>query len=239
MALEELDLPNDLGRARDIDVIDRLISVAGLDIVDVGTFNGGLAKALAKRGATVLGLEPDPVQAEKNKTAEMPEGVTLIEGRAEAMPCEDGSVDGVFFSKSLHHGPAEAMDMALRETARVLKPDGFAYFLEPDIRSPFSQMIKPVHDETVVRAQALAALSRTADRLFDDVDEYWYTITNVYPDFETFRQRLLGNTFNDHKAAAIDSDEIRTRFAAGAVDGECRFDNLMRVRLYRRPRRAV
>ncbi len=236
MALDELELDNNLGNVRDIDAIDQLVKVDGLHIIDVGCFNGGLAKALAKRGATVLGLEPDPTQAKLNKTAELPDGVTLVEGRGEAIPSDDNSADGVFFSKSLHHLPAEGMDKALEEAARVLRRDGFLYVMEPDIRGEFSQMAKPVHDETIVRAQALVALARTADTLFGEVEEFWYTITNTFPDFDAFKQRMLGNTFNKHQEEAFKSAELHDNFEKGRDGGEFRFTNLMRVRLYRNPK---
>ena len=48
---------------RDIDVMDRLIDVAGKHIVDAGCGEGGLARALVERGAEVIALEPDPIQA--------------------------------------------------------------------------------------------------------------------------------------------------------------------------------
>ena len=52
---------------RDIDVMDRLIDVSGKRIVDAGCGEGGLARALAERGAEVIALEPDPVQAATNR----------------------------------------------------------------------------------------------------------------------------------------------------------------------------
>ena len=40
-------------------------------------------------------------------------------------------MDGVFFFRSLHHVPIDAMEAALAEAARVLKPDGFLCVMEP------------------------------------------------------------------------------------------------------------
>lgn len=238
MSIQEIPTVTDLGIARDIDIFDRLIDWRGLNVVDCGCGSGGLAAALAKRGATVTGIEPDPIQAEKNRAAEPIENVTLVEAPAQRVPCEDGSVDGVVFSKSLHHVPQEHMDDALREAARVLKEDGFLYVLEPDIRGQFSQLVRPFHDETVVRANALEALSRTADRIFEEVDEYWYTNVVKMEDFDTLVKRMSGSTFNDIEATRIDTADVRKAFEAGKTDDGYEFTNLMRVRLYRRPKKA-
>lgn len=234
---EEVGL-NDLGIARDIDVFDRLADWKGLDVVDCGCGAGGLAGALAKRGAKVTGIEPDPIQAKKNKAAAPVPGVTLLEAPAQAIPREDATVDAIVFSKSLHHVPFEHMDDAIREAARVLKPGGFLYILEPDIRGQFSQLVKPFHDETVVRAKALEALDRTASQAFGEMDEYWYTNVVAFPDFETLEKRMSGSSFNAIDAVTVDTPEVRTAFEAGKAADGYEFTNLMRVRLYRRPQPA-
>lgn len=237
MNVAESEVGTDLGRSSDVEVIERLIDLAGLDLVDVGCGNGAVSAELAARGATMLGLEPDPIQASKNRDAEPVANVTLVEGSAEAIPREDGSVDGVVFCKSLHHVPKGLMDDALREAARVLKRDtGFLYVLEPDIRGQFSQLMKPFHDETEVRGLALDALARTADSLFGEVDQYWYQITVALADFDAFVARSVGATYNDIDAARIMNDDVRRMFEAGKTEGGYSFDNLMRVRLYRRPK---
>jgi len=238
MSVREATSVNDLGIARDIDIFDRLANWQGLDVVDCGCGDGSLAKGLAKRGATVTGLEPDPAQAAKNRGADPVPNVTLLEAHAQSIPRDDGSVDAVVFSKSLHHVPFEEMDNALREAARVLKPGGFLYVLEPDIRGQFSQMVKPFHDETVVRAKAIEALDRTASKVFGVMEEYWYTNVVTFPDFETLDKRMSGSTFNQIDARRVDTPEVRAAFEAGKAEEGYAFTNLMRVRLYRDPQTA-
>jgi ubiquinone/menaquinone biosynthesis C-methylase UbiE len=80
----------------------------------------------------VVGVEPDPIQASRKREADVPPGLFLLEGRAKNLPVEDGSVDGIFFFRSLHHVPIENMAAALREAARAVKPNvGFLYVIEP------------------------------------------------------------------------------------------------------------
>lgn len=239
MSIIESDVGTDLGRATDAEIIERLVELDGREVVDVGCGGGAVSAKLAALGATVLGLEPDPIQAAKNRDADPIPNVTLVEGSAESIPRESGTVDAVIFGKSLHHVPKDLMDAALREAARVLKPGtGLLYSLEPDIRGEFSQLMKPFHDETQVRAWAQEALTRTADPLFEEAAQYWYEITVTFHDFESFAGRALGATFNDIDAGKIMTDEVRRNFEAGRSGDEFSFHNLMRVRLYRGPKAA-
>ncbi len=225
-----------LGYATDFEIIEKLVQLEGRTIADIGCGDGRLACALAGRGATVVGVEPDPIQATKNRNAEAYPGVTLIEGRAERLPQDTSSVDGVIFSKSLHHVPREGMDAGLREAARVLKPDdGFLYVVEPDMRGAFSQLVKPFHDETVVRGWALEALARVAGNIFAEVEEYWYTVNNTFDDFDGFVSRMSGTSYNAIERDDIEAANLRRAFEKGRCDGGYVFENPMRVRLYLKP----
>src|SRR5690606_19945714 len=93
----------DLGERSDSAAVCELVDVAGLKLVDVGCGPATVSREFARLGAEVLGVEPDPIQAEKNRQAEPLAGFTFAEGGAEELPLESGSVDGVFFFRSLHH----------------------------------------------------------------------------------------------------------------------------------------
>ncbi len=56
-------MAEDFGETDDLAVIDRRLEVGGLSLVDVGCGDGDFARALAERGAEVLWIEPDPIQA--------------------------------------------------------------------------------------------------------------------------------------------------------------------------------
>lgn len=234
MQVAEMQDPNYLGQTRDIDVMGQLVDWNGKTVIDVGCGNGGLAGALAKRGAVVTGIEPDPIQAEANRKAEPRPNVTLMQAPAEAMPVPDNSADVVIFSKSLHHVPADHMDKALHEAARVLKKDsGILYVMEPDIRGDYSVLVKPFHDETMVRGQALAALDRTALTLFKSMDEYWYSTEMRFANFDAFVDRAAGQTYNGHDRAKVSAPPIRNAFEKSRRGEDYVFNDLMRVRLYR------
>ena len=78
-------LRTDLGELSDLDAVERLLDVQNLDLVEVGCAGGDTARGLAERGATVLGVEPDPVQAETNRSQPSRPGVTLVEAGGAAV----------------------------------------------------------------------------------------------------------------------------------------------------------
>ncbi len=223
-----------LGEMTDLEVLDGMIDVNGMSLIDMGCAGGNLARALAARGATVLGIEPDPIQARKNRDADPVANVTLTEGDASRIPVEDDSIDGVFFSRSLHHVPHGEIDAALTEAHRVLKPGtGFLFVIEPIMEGQFSQLMKPFNDETQVRKDALAALERTAAKLFPYQRQIFFTMFVKAPDFETFVARTAAATFRDNTRAQIETDEVRANFEAGRTDEGYRFEHPMRINFYR------
>jgi 2-polyprenyl-3-methyl-5-hydroxy-6-metoxy-1,4-benzoquinol methylase len=66
----------------DIDVLAELVPLRGREVVDVGCGNGALVRALAARGASVVGIE---VSAEAVARADDGEHRFLV-GSADALP---------------------------------------------------------------------------------------------------------------------------------------------------------
>ena len=220
------------GRSTDLAVLDRLVQVRGCSVVDVGCGRGDLARSLAERGATVLGVEPDPVQAARNREAPGTDGVTFVEGHAESLPVGDGEADGVIFGRSLHHVPEAAMRPALKEARRVLAAGGFLYVLEPVMQGAFSVVMKPFHDETEVRRQAREALADSAP-LFARAREVHYEVERRFESHETFVELFSGLTYNSYGADAVRSETVRRLFEAGRTDaGDYAFEQPMRVDLF-------
>lgn len=226
----------ELGELNDMEAIGQLLPVGGLNLIDVGCGAGVMAKALAEQASTVLGIEPDPVQAEKNRAAQPAVNVTLKEAGGEAIPAEDNSVDGVFFFRSLHHVPGALMDKALAEAARVLKPDGFLYVLEPGMEGNHFTMMRPFHDETEVRTLAQQALERTAEGLFEESGKYAYMMRPRHESFDAMVDQFTGMSFNAITREMMDVPEVREAFEAARADDGYVFDQPMLVNLYRRVR---
>lgn len=227
----------DLGERTDIAAVTALVAVEGLSVVDIGCGPGKVSRDLAAAGATVLGVEPDPIQAEKNRQAPSVPGLTFTEGRAQSLKLETGSVDGVFFFRSLHHVPLDQMDAALHEAARVLKPaTGFLCVFEPGMTGTHFKVMRPFNDETRVRTEAQAALGRISGRLFQTEAMYRYVQFPRYPDFETMVTRVTGLTFIDVQRKNVETDEVRSLFEAErTADGDYVFEQPMLVNVYRGP----
>ncbi len=90
-----------------------------LRVVDVGAGTGKLTAALARLGAEVIAVEPDPRMLAQLR-AELP-SVQSVPGSAEEIPRPDGSVDAVVAGQAMHWFD---LDRAIPEIARVLVPGG-------------------------------------------------------------------------------------------------------------------
>ena len=228
----------DLGELADVAAITRLVSVSGLKLVDVGCGAAANSRELASLGATVDGIEPDPIQAAKNRDAAPFAGLTLHEGYAEHLPFAAQSVDGVLFFRSLHHVPMAAMDAALREAVRVLKQGtGFLCVVEPGMTGSHFQVMKPYHDETAVRTAAQAALARLADEhAFREHARYRFVQYPRHASFEAMVTRVTGHTYNRISRESVETDEVRALFEAGRTEqGDYAFEQPMLLDVFRGP----
>ena len=226
----------DLGWSDEHAVFDRLVEVADRTVVDAGCGAGGLARHMVARGARVVALDPDPVQArELHRGLGRETGIRFVETGAEAMPCADRSVDGVVFGKSLHHVPVARMSAALAESCRVLKADGFLYVLEPEIEGAYSTLSRPFHDETAERRAASAALESCAAPRFARRGRLRFGDPRRYRDFEAFVASVCSASYNAIPRERVDTAEVRRLFEGGR-DGEGYvFEQPMRVDLFREP----
>lgn len=223
---------------RNTDVIVETISVAGTRAIDVGCGDGHLARHLTRAGARVLGVECSPRQLAKARAAQPAGDEEIVEGVGQALPAADGSAELVVFFNSLHHIPPEHMDAALREAARVLAAGGQVYVSEPIAEGKFFEAVRPIDDETEVRAAALAAVKRAvATGLFAGEREITYLHTVQMRDYEGFRERIISaNSEREARFEHMDA-EMRALFAATATrtdDGGYAFDQPMRVNVLRK-----
>ena len=222
-----------LGTCTDIEALERLLDVDGRTLVDVGCGDGALARLLAERGAEVIGLEPDPVQARQNLNAPATSGVTLTETDGRSIPIDDDTAEGVIFSRSLHHVPTAEMPAMLGEACRVLRNDGgVLYILEPIAEGALFYTMQPFHDETEVRADAYRALKALVPGSFAREREFHYTLPVRFASFEVFVERMAaGASFNRYQPSDIGTDEVRERFELSRSDEGYCFAQPMRINL--------
>jgi len=226
---------DDLGECSDVAAIQKLIAVTSLELLDVGCGAAAASRELVRCGAIVTGLEPDPIQAERNRSAMPMTGLTLLEGRAEALPVPDQSVDGVIFFRSLHHVPLGSMDTALREATRVLRQgSGFLAVVEPGMTGSHFKVMRPFHDETSVRIAAQAALSRLCDAgFYARISRHAFVQYPRHANFEEMVERVTGQTFNSISREMVETDEVRYLFEHGRTDqGDYAFEQPMLLDLF-------
>ena len=96
--------------------LEPLALAPGLEVLDLAAGTGKLTRRLVESGATVTAVEP---VAEMR--AALPDSVRTLDGTAEAIPVEDGSVDLVTVAQAFHWFDG---DSALAEIHRVLRPGG-------------------------------------------------------------------------------------------------------------------
>jgi SAM-dependent methyltransferase len=103
-----------------VDLLIRELGIArGRVVVDVGAGTGKLTAALAKTGATVIGVEP--LAEMRERLAESVPQAVPFDGTAEHMALRDGSAHAITAAQAFHWFDG---DRALAEFHRVLAPGG-------------------------------------------------------------------------------------------------------------------
>lgn len=223
--------------SNELDLLAELVPLQRKTVVELGCGNARLARDLLLRfpGCTVTGLEVDATQHTKN--LERPQaGLTFLAAGAEAVPFPDESFDLALMLKSLHHVPLPALDAALAEVARVLRPGGWFYVSEPIYGGALNEVVRLFNDEGLVRPAAQAALDRALAQT-----PWWTHEADIrfaqpvhFPDFEAFEQRMLYPSFADHHVDAALVGRVRAAFLPHLGADGAHFARPMHVRLMRR-----
>lgn len=104
-----------------------LVARAGTgDVVDVGCGTGTLAVALARAGASVVGVDGDEDILRRARLKAEAAGVRVEwrHGLAGELPLADASADVAVCTLLLHHLAPAVKDAALRDIRRFLRPGG-------------------------------------------------------------------------------------------------------------------
>jgi len=100
---------------------------AGMQVLDVGIGTGLVARealALVGPGGQLTGVDPSPGMMAQVRAP----GITLLQGRAEALPLVDAGIDFLSMGYALRH--LSDLHAAFAEFARVLRPGGRLLLLE-------------------------------------------------------------------------------------------------------------
>ena len=142
--------------------IESVLPPAG-DWVEVGVGTGRFAAPLG----IPVGVEP----SENMAALARKRGIEVIEGRAEALPLDNTSVDAVFLITSLCF--VRELDLALREVSRVLRPGGHAIVAFVPGDSAIGQIYAQAGPEDPFFHQAIL---RSSSEMIDAIQEAGFII---------------------------------------------------------------
>ena len=201
------------GERSDIDVINEVLNINGKHVADVGCGDGTFARLLTESGAITTGIEPDPIQAEKNRRAHVIKNLSLLEAGAQALPLDKATQDILIFRFSFHHIPQTLHDNVFAEAARVLKPGAQLLIIEPVAAGPSQDVMELFHDETRVCAQVQTAIKRIAPKYFTHKQSYTYEVTRIYEGFPAYLNHYGQLSYNSYAVNSVDSEAVKSRFA--------------------------
>lgn len=215
-------------------LFDALGAVCGLDsgttVADVGAGTGLLTRGLLRRGYRVIAIEPNP---EMRQAADLLlggiEGYRSLDGCAEAIPLETGSVDMVTAAQAFHWFDAER---ARVEFLRILAPRGQVALIRND--REFGDALQKAFDEIAdefggARREALVAHEKSQSavaRFFGSARPREFNWPNSHHlDAADFLSLIFSRSYMpdrhtpEGQAAANRVDELFQRFARnGAVE---------------------
>lgn len=217
------------------EILSGLMDFSGKNLIDAGCGDGKIARFLAGQGAAVTGLDVKRSALDAARAEPAANNESFIEAPAEAMPFDDQSQDVVLFHNSLHHIDPAAMDKALDEARRVLRPDGTLIVAEPRAAGPRYEVGKVVDDEAEVRRAAWAAVEKTAASGYAREAELEYIFERPFASFEALRDQICHNETRRANFAAHEA-EIRAKFDALATRRDDSFvlDQPIRVLMLRK-----
>ena len=184
------------------EVYNRLLPLDDSHILELGC---GLAQktrniALSGINRRVTALEVDDIAHQKNLLIDDFTNVKFGLAGAEDIPLGDETVDIVLMFKSLHHVPADLMQVSLREIRRVLKPGGLAYISEPIFSGDFNEILSIFHNEKEVRELAFNSIKKAVNLgQFSLVEEVFFNTPRHYKDFVEFENTIINVSHINHE----------------------------------------
>jgi SAM-dependent methyltransferase len=238
-ATMQIEGPADQPVRNELEVLLELLPLTGARVLELGCGAAEKTRLIAERtaAAEIVAAEVDAIQHAKNLALiDLPK-VTFRAFGAEAIDAPDAGFDAVLMFKSLHHVPLTALDQALQEIHRVLKPGGLAYISEPVFAGEFNEVLRLFHDESTVRRAAFMALERAVDAgLFELAAEHFFRNRLKFTTFAQFEHGVLNVTHTEHRLTPELFERVRRKFESYRSEPGYVFQVPNRVDLLRKPR---
>lgn len=234
----QIQNPSAQTRCNELDLIGQHLPLAGATVLELGCGTARMTRLLVERFpiARLIATEVDQIQHAKNVASEHPATIEFREGGAQAIDLPDNSVDVVFMFKSLHHVPRELMAQALREIARVLKPNGLAWISEPVYAGAFNDIVRLFHDEKIVRELAFQAVEQAvAAGELELVQQIFCNTETRFADFAEFETRIIKVTHTQHRLDDALYQQVQERFNTHVGAEGAKLPNPARFDVLRKP----
>ena len=218
-------------------LITRKLPLANARLIELGCGDAAMSRRLAEGTAVseIVALEVDESQLERNLARDWPPSITVSRGAAESIDAPDESFDHAMMLKSLHHVRVEAMDQALAEVHRVLRPGGLLYVSEPVFDGEFNEIMRLFHDEKVVREEAIAAMGRACEKgIYERADQIHFLAPITFSDFADFERRMMNLSHTQLDIDSVTRERVRQLFESHMGQGGVSFERPMRVDLLRK-----
>ncbi len=219
------------------DVLSEHVVLADRDVLDVGCGAGGMVRWFREQGARPIGVECGEAMRQRAIDADPDHADDYVDAVGQDLPFDDGSFDVVHFMASLHHVPLGEMDAALAEAARVVRPGGVVYVVEPAVETPEDDVLHPVVEERAERMAAQAAIDAADQTGLEVVERFEFEREAVVPDFDEWMAEIADIETERAEALAEHRAAIRAKFdrLSYPVDGGRAFRRRTLVAVLRRP----
>ncbi len=217
-------------------ILAKLLGGKGRRALDIGCGDGKFTWLMAQHFPELTGVDVNEkkVAAAREEAASKGLAVKFQAASGEALPFPDAHFDCVVFSNSLHHIPDMVKSVA--EGARVTRPGGLVYVMEPVPWSSYFEATRLVNDETDIRTQAWRIVQGSGKVGLTPVGEPMYKARRTFADLEEWRDDQIARDLKRSQLFEANKVEVRRRFESNAdrSNGGYTFEQISRVNLLRK-----
>lgn len=161
------------GREATENLLDRAAVTAGTQVADIGCGAGGSLSAARDRGADVVGID------------HAPDGKDVVQGDMRHLPFADDSIEVVLAECVMCL--TEQRETAIRETARIVEPDGYLALSDVTVEGQLPNLPAPITNGLCLET------SQSRQKTIETIEATGYDVIDVQDhrdDILTMQEKL-------------------------------------------------